>query len=51
LKQRALGLQHSTKKSEILRAGLKLMSSLNDKAFLSALANVPALKTGRPAKN
>jgi len=51
LKQRALGLKHSAKKSEILRAGLKLLNSLNDKAFLSALSNVPALKTGRPAKS
>jgi hypothetical protein len=51
LKQKALGLKHSAKKSEILRAGLKLLSSLNDKAFLTALANVPALKTGRPAKS
>ena len=51
LKQKALGLKHSAKKSEILRAGLKLLSSLNDKAFLAALANVPALKTGRPAKS
>jgi hypothetical protein len=51
LKQKALGLKHSAKKSEILRAGLKLLSSLSDKAFLAALANVPALKTGRPAKS
>ena len=51
LKQKAHGLKHSAKKSEILRAGLKLLSSLNDKAFLAALANVPALKTGRPAKS
>jgi len=51
LKQKALGLKHSAKKSEILRAGLKLLSSLNDKAFLTALTNVPALKTGRPAKS
>jgi len=51
LKQKALGLKHSTKKSEILRAGLKLLSSLSDKAFLAALSNVPALKTGRPAKS
>ena len=51
LKQKALSLQHSVKKSEILRAGLKLMSSLNNKAFLAALSNVPALKTGRPAKS
>jgi hypothetical protein len=51
LKQKALGLKHNAKKSEILRAGLKLLSSLNDKAFLAALNNVPALKTGRPAKS
>lgn len=51
LKQKALGLKHSAKKSEILRAGLKLLSSLNDKAFLAALVKVPALKTGRPAKS
>ena len=51
LKQKALGLKHNAKKSEILRAGLKLLSSLNDKAFLAALTNVPALKTGRPAKS
>ena len=51
LKQKALGLQHSAKKSEILRAGLKLLNGLNDKAFLAALNKVPALKTGRPAKS
>ena len=51
LKQKALSLKHSAKKSEILRAGIKLLSSLNDKAFLAALSNVPALKTGRPAKD
>jgi len=51
LKQKALSLQHSAKKSEILRAGLMLLNGLNDKAFLAALAKVPALKTGRPAKS
>jgi hypothetical protein len=51
LKHKALGLKHSAKKSEILRAGLKLLSGLNDKAFLAALTTVPALKTGRPAKS
>lgn len=51
LKQKALGLKQSAKKSEILRAGLKLLSGLSDKAFLAALSNVPALKTGRPAKS
>lgn len=51
LKVKALSLKHSAKKSEILRAGLMLISSLNDKAFLAALNKVPALKTGRPAKS
>jgi hypothetical protein len=51
LKQKALGLNHSIKKSEILRAGIMLLNCLNDKAFLSALSKVPALKTGRPAKS
>ena len=51
LKQKALSLQHSAKKSEILRAGLMLLNGLTDKAFLAALAKVPALKTGRPAKS
>jgi hypothetical protein len=51
LKQKALGLKHSAKKSEILRAGLMLLNGLSDKAFLSALSKVPALKTGRPAKS
>ena len=51
LKQKALGLKHSAKKSEILRAGLMLLNGLTDKAFLAALTKVPALKTGRPAKS
>lgn len=51
LKIKALSLKHSVKKSEILRAGLMLISSLNDKAFLAALNKVPALKTGRPANS
>jgi len=51
LKQKALGLKHSAKKSEILRAGLMLLNGLTDKAFLAALTKVPALKTGRPTKS
>ena len=47
LKKKALNLKHNAKKSEILRAGLKLLSSLNDTAFLLALAKVPALPTGQ----
>ncbi len=51
LKQRATRLTQPAKKSEILRAGIALLKSLSDKAFLDALAAVPNLKTGRPKKD
>lgn len=50
LKQRALAAGHPAKKSELLRAGIKLLAALTDKALLAALAKVPAVKTGRPGK-
>lgn len=50
LKQRALAAGHPAKKSELLRAGIKLLAALSDKALLVALAEVPAIKTGRPGK-
>lgn len=50
LKLRAAQQSQLIKKSELLRAGLKLLSSLDDKQLLSALQAVPAIKTGRPAK-
>lgn len=50
LKQRALAAAHPAKKSELLRAGIKLLAALSDEAFLAALAAVPAVKTGRPGK-
>jgi hypothetical protein len=49
LKTRAIGLGVSVKKSELLRAGLMVLQGLNEAAYKSALAAVPALKTGRPA--
>jgi hypothetical protein len=49
-KGRAAALGRPVKKSELLRAGLKALASMSDTAFVSALAAVPALKTGRPAK-
>ena len=49
LKQRATKLTHSIKKSELLRAGIKALAALSDAAFLTALEQVPAIKTGRPA--
>ena len=48
LKQRATQLGQSPKKSEVLRAGIMLLAGLNDAALLAALAQVPAIKTGRP---
>ena len=49
LKQRAGTLTRPVKKSEFLRAGIKALAAMPDAAFLTALANVPAIKTGRPA--
>ena len=50
LKTRAGKLGNSTKKSELIRAGIKALASMSDAAFLLALKAVPAIKTGRPAK-
>lgn len=49
LKQRAARLTRPAKKSELLRAGIKALAALSDAAFLTALQQVPAIKTGRPA--
>ena len=51
LKQRLVTLLRPTKKSELLRAGIKLLSSLPDDALLAAVNEVPAIKTGRPGKS
>jgi hypothetical protein len=50
LKKRALAAAREIKKSELLRAGLKALSTLGDEAFTAALAAVPSIKTGRPKK-
>ena len=49
LKARAVNLKQPAKKSEVLRAGIKLLASLGNAQFLAALSGVPSLKTGRPA--
>lgn len=51
MKQRAALLQTMVKKTELIRAGIKHLSSLPDAAFLAAIAAVPNLKTGRPSKD
>ena len=50
LKQRAMALSHPAKKGELIRAGIKALAAMSDAGFLSAMAAVPAIKTGRPAK-
>ena len=51
LKQRLATLAHPAKKSELLRAGIKVLHALSDKALLAALMAVPTIKTGRPHKS
>ncbi len=48
LKERALGLGKHVRKSELLRAGIRALAAMNDKALLKAVDAVPTLKTGRP---
>lgn len=50
LKARALGLGRSAKKSELLRAGLQLLSQQEPAALLAALERLQPIKTGRPKK-
>lgn len=50
LKLRAAQQGHVVKKSELLRAGLKLLAGLDEPQLLAALKAVPSIKTGRPAK-
>ncbi len=49
LKLRSAQLARPAKKSELLRAGIKALSAMDDAALLQILQQVPALKTGRPA--
>ncbi|TFZ08044.1 hypothetical protein [Ramlibacter humi] len=51
LKARAAKAGAPSKKSEVLRAGIKALAALSDAAFAAAMSAVPAVKTGRPAKS
>lgn len=51
LKQKCLDAGVSTKKSELLRAGLLLLEAAPLKRLLAAVAAVETVKTGRPAKS
>ena len=48
IKARLVKLTRPAKKSEVLRAGIAVLTTLNDAALLTALDAVPAIKTGRP---
>lgn len=50
LKERSIRLTHPAKKTELLRAAIKTLASLDDAAFIAAIQAIPSLKTGRPAK-
>ncbi|MEO8152160.1 MAG: hypothetical protein ABI605_03745 [Rhizobacter sp.] len=48
LKDRALGFRQPVKKSELLRAGLRVLSGLPDDTLKATLGTLEALKPGRP---
>jgi hypothetical protein len=50
LKERALGFRRPTKKSEVLRAGLRALATMSAKQLQQALDSLPLLKSGRPKK-
>ena len=50
LKTRASHLGRPTKKSEIVRAGVKALEALTDADFLACLSSLPATKPARAAK-
>lgn len=50
LKQRSSVSGTPAKKSEILRAGIMVLAGMNEAALRFALAAVPPIKTGRPAR-
>jgi hypothetical protein len=51
LKMRSAKLGYGMKKSELIRAGIKVLSLLSDSAFTQAIAQIPMIKTGRPKTN
>lgn len=48
LKKRLERAGQPAKKSELLRAGLALLSKMDDAALAASLAAIPTIKTGRP---
>ena len=50
LKSRLVALGQPTKKSEVLRAGVKLLVAMTDNTLKTTLSAIPIIKTGRPNK-
>jgi hypothetical protein len=50
LKTRLATLGQPAKKSELLRAGIKLLVAMSDNTLKATLAKIPVIKTGRPKK-
>ena len=50
LKARLMALGQPAKKSELLRAGIKLLVAMSDNTLKATLAKIPVIKTGRPKK-
>lgn len=50
LKARLTSLGQPAKKSELLRAGVKLLAAMSDNTLKTTLAKIPVIKTGRPNK-
>ena len=50
LKARALGAKRAAKKSELVRAGLRVLGALDAKALVAALDQLETITTGRPRK-
>jgi hypothetical protein len=50
LKSTALGARRAAKKSELLRAGLQLLATLDAESLVVVLDRLETVKTGRPRK-
>jgi len=50
LKSRMNALGHPVKKSELLRAGIKLLAAMSDNTLKMTMEKIPVIKTGRPKK-
>lgn len=50
MKKRLIALGTEVKKGELVRAGLELLTALDNQKLLKAVATVEKLKTGRPKK-